>query len=133
MGMPMHVLVVDDEPVIAAVVRRTLRGRCAIDDVGSGEEALARIRAGHRYSLILCDLVMPRMTGLDVLDAMRREAPDQAERFIFVTGGGRTEIEQRRLETSGVFILWKPFDRTRLLAAVSEYLPTPIEAVGGGS
>ena len=120
--MDLLVLVVDDDPLARKAIERALRGRCATEALDDGARVLERLRAGARYALILCDVMMPRTTGLDVADALRRELPCQLARFVFVTGGARSPEDQVRLEQSGVPILEKPFSRQQLLAVVEPYL-----------
>jgi CheY-like chemotaxis protein len=61
-----RVLVVDDQPIICSMLRRELQGRFVVDVAANGAEAVARIREGGDYALILCDLMMPEVTGVDV-------------------------------------------------------------------
>ena len=56
-------------------------------DLTSAEQALERIRKGERFDLIFCDLMMPRVTGMDFHAALAVEAPEQARRTVFLTGG----------------------------------------------
>jgi CheY-like chemotaxis protein len=60
--------------------------------------ALQRITAGERFDIIVCDLMMPQMTGMDLHAALTRAAPDQAARMVFLTGGAFTERARRFLE-----------------------------------
>jgi hypothetical protein len=82
-----RVLIVDDEPMIGRLVGRLLRTRYAVEAVTSAGEALARIRDGERYDLILCDLLMPAMTGKELYDELSQSAPDAARRMVFLSGG----------------------------------------------
>src|SRR5207247_1132132 len=60
-----RVLVVDDEPLIGQVLLRILRSDYDVSVPKSSTEALARILGGERYDVILCDLLMPRLTGME--------------------------------------------------------------------
>ena len=123
----LRVLVVDDEPMTIKMIGRALRDVCVVETATDGAAALERLRAGARYALVLCDVMMPRMTGLDLLQILRRDAPAQAERFVFVTGGARTMDDARRVEAAGVPTLLKPFSRAELVNIVMRYLR--IEAI----
>jgi CheY-like chemotaxis protein len=114
-----HVLVVDDERLVTAAVERALRGLFVVEIAPGGDEALRRIRGGARYSLILCDLVMPIVTGLDLLDALRREAPALAARVVLMTAA----IGAAELAGAGVPVLAKPLDRAGLVAVAARYHP----------
>ncbi len=128
-GLP-RVLVTDDEVIVAKVVQRALRGRCKVEVATDGHQALALVRAGNEYDLILCDASMPGLGGLDLLEILRREAPHVVGRFVFVTGGARNQVDESRLAAAGVPILFKPFNRTDLLELIDRYVaaPEPLEA-----
>ncbi len=116
------ILVVDDEPIIARVIQRILAPRHQVAIAAHAQDALARLEAGERFDVILCDLMMPEMTGMDLHEVLAQRAPDQAERMVFMTGGAFTtralqfldEVARRRLE--------KPFDAEQLERAVGELL-----------
>jgi CheY-like chemotaxis protein len=78
--------------------------------VGDGRRALERIRSGERYDVILCDLMMPEMTGMDLYTEMGRVAPDQIEKFVFVTGGAFTPRAREFLERIPNARVEKPID-----------------------
>ena len=62
--------------------------------VTGAKEALLRLDAGERFDLILCDLMMPEMSGMDLHRRLQQSAPDQAAKIRFMTGGAFTEITQ---------------------------------------
>ena len=117
-GERLSVLVVDDEPLLGSAVARMLRGKHALERETSARAALARVEAGERWDVILCDLMMPELTGMDLYEAVMRVAPAQACAFVFMTGGAFTpraraflaELNQPRLD--------KPFTRDELDAAL---------------
>ena len=88
-------LVIDDEPMILGALRRSLSAEYNVTCVGDGRKALDRLRAGERYDVILCDLMMPEMTGMDLYAELEQLAPDQAARMVFVTGGAFTAARAR--------------------------------------
>jgi len=88
----------------------------------NGEEALARIQGGERFDMILCDVMMPQMTGLELFDLVSALSPDQAKRIVFITGGAFTGGIQRVLEATGNPRLDKPFHAERLRDLVGEIL-----------
>ena len=83
--------IIDDEPLLIAALSRTLAPEHEVVAFTNAREALERLRAGERYALILCDLMMPEMTGMELYATLAREAPGQAERMVFLTGGAFTE------------------------------------------
>jgi CheY-like chemotaxis protein len=88
--------------------------------VNRGREALSRLRAGERFDAILCDLLMPEVTGIELHSELRRIAPDQADCMIFLTGGAFSESSQHFLD--GIANRWfeKPCNLDLLRAAVRE-------------
>jgi signal transduction histidine kinase len=114
------VLVVDDEPMIATAVQRTLQREHDVVAVGSAAEALVKIRAGERFDVILCDLMMPQMTGMDLYDELGRVAPEQVARMIFLTGGAFTSGARSFLDQTPNLRLEKPFETRQLRSLINE-------------
>jgi PAS domain S-box-containing protein len=85
-----RILVVDDEPMILGALRRSLGTEYDVTGLTDAREALARITAGERFDVMLCDLMMPDLTGMDLHAELGRVAPEQRDRMIFVTGGAFT-------------------------------------------
>ncbi len=81
--------------------------------------ALRFIAEGERFDVILCDLMMPQMTGMDLYAVLASEYPDQAERMIFMTGGAFTPAARSFLDDIGNQVLDKPFDREQLRALIN--------------
>jgi PAS domain S-box-containing protein len=104
-----RVAIVDDEVRVGLALQRAL-GRDHEPTVFTGAQALlARISDGERYDVIVSDVMMPTMTGLDLLDELQRVEPRQAARLMFITGGVFTEQIKQRLEELGTPRLDKPF------------------------
>jgi PAS domain S-box-containing protein len=85
-----RILVIDDEPMIGELARRVLSADHDVVATTNGSEALSKLSAGERFDAILCDLMMPQMTGMDLHARLLQVAPDQAARLIFLTGGAFT-------------------------------------------
>lgn len=81
----------------------------------SGRAALEQLCAGEAFDVIVCDLMMPGMSGLDLHTELRRRAPELAERIIFLTGGAVSRRAQQFLETFG---FEKPCNLQELRAAI---------------
>jgi signal transduction histidine kinase len=114
-----RVLVVDDEPMIVKAIDRTLRGGHEVVTATFASEALERIQRGERFDVILCDLMMPEMTGMDLHAELVRLCVDQAERMIFLTGGVFTGRAEAFLGSITNLRLDKPFDTTHLRDTVN--------------
>lgn len=120
-----RVLIIDDEPLLARAIAGTLEPEHEAVQASSARDALARLRAGERYDVILCDLMMPEVTGMDLYDALNEVAPEQRRRVIFLTGGAFTERARSFLEAVDGRLLVKPFNAVTLLELVSEVIAAP--------
>jgi signal transduction histidine kinase len=114
-----RVLVVDDEPLITRTVQRALSKDHDILALSSAEDALAHISSGERFDVILCDLMMPQMTGMDLHSELLRIAKDQAARMIFLTGGAFTPRARAFIDETRNKLIEKPFDAIHLRAIIN--------------
>jgi CheY-like chemotaxis protein len=117
-----RVLVVDDEQLITNAVRRLLSIKHDVTIASDGEEALSRMHSGERFDVIVCDLMMPSMTGMELHAQLRALAPDQASKMIFLTGGTFTDDARTFLDKSPNVRVEKPFDPRGLKALVDSHV-----------
>ncbi len=103
----LRILVIDDEPLIGESVARTLEGH-AVHVAHTGGEAIACCDRGE-FDLVLCDLMMPEVSGMDVYEIVRRHRPELAQRFVFMTGGAFTPKAKGFLAQFEGESLTKPF------------------------
>jgi PAS domain S-box-containing protein len=115
-----RVLVVDDEPPLAQSLRRTLGREHEVVAVSSGRAALDLIQRGDRFDVILCDLMMPEITGMDLAERLDREAPEIARTLVFMTGGAFTTRAREFLDDPARRRIDKPFDLAAVRALVRE-------------
>jgi CheY-like chemotaxis protein len=80
-----RILVVDDEPMMISALERILLDYDVASEP-SPESALARIAQGERFDAILCDIVMPGLTGIELHGRIAAISPAAAARMIFMTG-----------------------------------------------
>jgi len=113
-----RVLVVDDERAIGEGIRRSLRSEHEVVALTSAQEARDLIARGDRFDVILCDLMLPEMTGMDLHAALTTLAPDQAEQMVLITGGPVSSKARHFLETVPNLRVEKPFDAANLRAIV---------------
>ena len=113
-----RILAIDDEPLVGAVLTRALSAHEVVS-LTSAAEALARIRAGEKFDLVFCDLMMPHMTGMDFYVALESEAPEVARQVIFLTGGAFTQGARDFLERTAAPTVDKPFDLKTMRALVA--------------
>ncbi len=114
------VLVIDDEPAVVASVQRILSGAHDVAGCTSPGQALTDIRAGVRFDVILCDLMMPEMSGMALYTALAGTVPGQAKRMLFLTGGAFTPQAVAFLGREGIRHMEKPYDRSLLLKAIED-------------
>lgn len=108
-----RVLIIDDDENVARIVRRALGAWDSTIETSS-VAALARLREDPTFDLVVCDLLMPEMTGQELFEAISRESPSLAGRFMFLTGGACDDESRRFLESCGRPFLGKPFSLTEL-------------------
>jgi PAS domain S-box-containing protein len=116
------VLVVDDEDMVLRAMKRILSREHDVVATSSAKLALALCAQGDSFDVILCDLMMPAMTGMELHHELSCIAPDQAKRMIFLTGGAFTERAREFLLDANREHIEKPFDAANLRAVVQERL-----------
>ena len=109
-----RVLLVDDDTHLGQTLAIGLRNRAELVPVRSGAEAVRMLLADSGFDLVLCDLQLPDLSGIDVFDQVVRERPALREKFVFTTGGAVTERAREFLEQ--VPRLDKPFRLEQLEA-----------------
>jgi CheY-like chemotaxis protein len=110
MSSAARVLVVDDEPLILEAIRTVLSKDFAVAVTTLPEQALAWMTSGSRFDVILCDVMMPNMTGIELRDRLHAFAPELAARIVFVTGGALLPHVRALLERVPNAWLEKPID-----------------------
>jgi CheY-like chemotaxis protein len=119
------VLVIDDEVGIATTIRELLSPIHDVTAVSSAQAALDLIEGGASYDVILCDLMMPAVSGMALFEHIRESRPGLERRIVFMTGGAFTQgaadflaaVPNRRLE--------KPFSLTMLEELIETMLRRP--------
>jgi PAS domain S-box-containing protein len=116
-----RILVVDDDVIVGRTIARVLRGH-EVRVVTSGRQALDAFGRGERFDVILCDLMMPEMTGMDLHAELARRDRDQADRMVFITGGAFAPSAKRFLDEVPNETMDKPFQPAKLRAMVHQRL-----------
>lgn len=114
----LRVLVVDDEALVARSMRRSLPEH-DVRIATSSAEALSLMKR-MRFDVVLCDVMMPEMTGPELHAVVRRRDPELATRFVFVTGGAFDDETRYQLEGSRNPCLEKPFSAIQLNNVVAK-------------
>jgi PAS domain S-box-containing protein len=117
-----RILVVDDEPIIGTAVRRVLGSEHDVVTMTSAEKALDLIVGGRSFDVVICDLMMPVMTGLEFYEKLLARSPEHVERVLFLTGGAFTAEAREFLDRVPNARLEKPFESQTLRALVNERL-----------
>ncbi|HYU16247.1 MAG TPA: ATP-binding protein, partial [Candidatus Acidoferrum sp.] len=105
-----RILCVDDDVLLTKALTRALNGEHEVTALTRAREALERVMAGERYDVILCDLMMPEMGGIDLHAELLGCAPEQAASIIFLTGGAFTARARDFLASVPNQRVEKPFD-----------------------
>ena len=112
------VLVVDDELLVGKSLARLLNAH-DVTVLTSPLEVLQRTAAGERWDVVLCDLMMPEMSGMELEERLAAEAPEVVGKIVYLTGGAFTDRSRAFLE-AGRPHLEKPVDPADLRAEVAE-------------
>jgi len=116
--MSIEILVVEDDKQLAHSLSLLLAEH-SLTLANSGREAIARCTE-RDYDMILCDLFMAEMSGMDAYDAIQRIRPGLERRMVFMTGGAFTSRAQQFLDSVPNPILEKPFQPGDLLRVLEE-------------
>ncbi|HEV7557519.1 MAG TPA: ATP-binding protein, partial [Kofleriaceae bacterium] len=113
-----RVLVVDDEPMVRQILLDLLAAHHQVEVAESGEAALAAI-GRDKFDVILCDMMMPGVSGMDVYHRVARDHPGVERRIVFITGGTFVPDLTTFLASVDNRLLAKPFSLEQVLAAIA--------------
>lgn len=114
--MAQTILVIDDERAIRKVLNEILTFEgFAVDEAADGAEGVKKIKEGN-YDCILCDVKMPKMDGMEVLQVAKQEKPDVP--FIVISGHGTIETAVEAVKKGAYDYISKPPDLNRLLITI---------------
>ncbi|MGD0679954.1 MAG: ATP-binding protein [Polyangiaceae bacterium] len=116
-----RVLIVDDDPLVRAALGRVLRDH-DVSLARGGREALDLLASGLHFDVILCDLMMPEMTGVDLHTEVGRRFPGVSDQMVFMSGGAFTAAARDFLDRVPNHRLEKPCDAQALRAVVNGLL-----------
>ncbi|HMI84922.1 MAG TPA: response regulator [Polyangiaceae bacterium] len=117
-----RVLVVDDEPRIGSAIARILDPAHEVTAVYTARDAIRRLERGEQYDVILCDILMPQMSGYDLYRSLEQIAPQFVNRIIFMTGGPFSTRGAGFLDSVPNARLEKPFSPEALRTLVQRSL-----------
>ncbi|HVW28723.1 MAG TPA: ATP-binding protein [Polyangiaceae bacterium] len=117
-----RILLVDDDPGVLNVAKRLLEKDYEVEPVGDARSALTLLAQGPRVDVILCDLMMPDMNGMELYAEIAKRSAALAARMLFTTGGAFTPEATAFLDSHDRPHLGKPFDRKTLTEAIEQVL-----------
>lgn len=104
-----RILVIDDEPLLGQTLQLGLEDSLDVELEVAGRRGLARLLEGERFQLVLCDLSLPDLTGVEIYERLRAARPDLVESFVVMTGGAVTSEAREFLDKYRGPLLQKPF------------------------
>lgn len=116
------ILVIDDDPAVVQLLGRILRNDHDLWLETEPRVALEGLVSGRQVDLILCDVTMPSMSGIEVYTAIRDARPDLAGKLVVMTGGGLPEADEQFILDEQLPTLAKPFRAAELRTFVSDIL-----------
>lgn len=117
-----HILAVDDSPSMRDMVRIALTGAgFEVTQAADGVEALELARKGS-FDLVLSDVNMPRMNGIELIRALRAESSYRHTPILMLTTDGSSERKREGKEAGATGWIVKPFDPVQLVATMQRVL-----------
>jgi two-component system, NtrC family, sensor kinase len=113
-GTRRRLLLIDAEPAVGTSVRRLLQEAHEVHSVQDVRMALSLLSRGERYDAILCDVVLPGMSGVDLLRELEQREPGLARRTGFMTSGALSMPSRELIASYSGELLEKPFEPERL-------------------
>lgn len=123
-----RILVIDDDESVLAAIERTLRRDYDVWCCSKARDALTLVESAEHFALIVCDLMMPEMTGIDFHEQLKERHPSVADRVVFLTGGAFTTRAAAFMESLDARCMEKPYDASELRAFVSRHIRRILEA-----
>jgi PAS domain S-box-containing protein len=124
----LRVLVIDDEPALLSVIVRELAPSHDVIGRTSFAEAIEAL-SDKPFDLVLCDVMMPGVSGIDIYRALCQSIPEPSERIVFMTGGAFTQDARHLLSQVPNRCLEKPFSPAALDAILRAVPPRAREAL----
>ncbi len=127
-----RVLVVDDEPLVAQSIRLVLADEFDVTSTTDAAEALILLTSGAWYDVVLCDVMMPKMNGVDLRNRVHAVNPELAACIVLMTGGILVTNIAEMLESVPNMVITKPFDFASLREFIRRRAPSSPEGAARG-
>ena len=129
-----RVLVADDEPHIGRIIQLKLeQGPFEVTLASDGREALDALEDGPAVDLVVLDIMMPRLSGLDVLERLRADARFRDVPCIVLTAAGQEQQYRRAMALGATDFMTKPFSPKKLYARAAELAGVTGPETAGGT
>ncbi|HEY7955101.1 MAG TPA: ATP-binding protein [Polyangia bacterium] len=125
----LRVLILDDDELILRSMERSLSAHFECMSLPSAQVALERLRFDHDFDVVITDVVMPEMNGIEFYGALQTSHPELAHRTLFISGGITSEALHERVTGTGRPCLAKPVDPQELVRSIRR-LGRPFEELG---
>jgi CheY-like chemotaxis protein len=126
-----RVLVIDDEAMVAKSLQLVLATEFDVTRTTEPEQALEWLSAGESFDVILCDVMMPRINGVELRNRVAQFSPDQAARIVFITGGLLLPHVRVLLDSVPNTCLEKPLDLDGLRELIRRRVRAAWHEAGG--
>ncbi|HEX7701814.1 MAG TPA: ATP-binding protein, partial [Kofleriaceae bacterium] len=128
-----RILMIDDEAAVGRSIRLLLAPDHEVVNVTRALDGLAQLEAGQAFDMILCDVMMPEMSGIELFAQLQARFPTYTQRTVFMTGGAFTSQAREALESLGTPRLEKPFSEAQLRKMIAlvmsegDVVATPVD------
>jgi CheY-like chemotaxis protein len=116
------ILIVDDDALVADALSTVLDDHYDTTVVSSAEQALELVGGGASYDLVLCDIGLQGMSGIDLYAVICRHLPELSQRFLFMTGGSLTPESDAFVRAHANRVIDKPFELDRLCQMIAAFI-----------
>lgn len=116
---PHRLLVIDDEPLLGQTLVIAFRGRYDVEVATTGGAALELLESGADFDFILCDMMLPDVSGQGVYERLLATRPELIERLYWTTGGALTSATREFVDAHASRCLEKPFTIDEIDALVT--------------
>ena len=128
-----RILMIDDEAAVGRSIRLLLAPDHEVVNVTRALDGLAQLQSGQTFDMILCDVMMPEMSGIELFAQLQERFPAYTRRTVFMTGGAFTSQAREALESLGTPRLEKPFSEAQLRKMIALVMSSgDALATGGG-
>ncbi|MGI8617668.1 MAG: response regulator [Gemmatimonadaceae bacterium] len=128
-----RILVADDEPHIGRIIQMKLeQGPFEVILAEDGEAALEAIERDPEIALVVLDLMMPKLSGLDVLARVRSNDSTRTLPTVILTAAGEEDQQRNAMRLGATEFLTKPFSPKKLYTMVAQLLGVPVPPASTG-